>query len=145
MGTTAYPKFSSKCSSQTHLLALSDGKFVSSITDGEHGSASMDYYNAPENDVRYRALYLIESISQGVHVAQMTTGGARLGDLTANVAVVPYVDGDTFEIYLDGAKRLRIQSLSPKHPHPHQNDPKAGASMLLLSSCARIYPEQSRT
>ncbi|KAE8305899.1 Glycosaminoglycan polysaccharide lyase [Giardia duodenalis] len=108
MGTTAYPKFSSKCSSQTHLFgSLSDGKFVSSITDGEHGSASMDYYNAPENDVRYRALYLIESISQGVHVAQMTTGGARLGDLTANVAVVPYVDGDTFEIYLDGAKKTQ--------------------------------------
>lgn len=108
MGTTASPKFSSKCSSQTHLFgSLSDGKFVSSITDGAHGSVSMDYYNAPENNVRYRTLYLIESISQGVHVAQMTTGGARLGALTANVAVIPYVSGDTFEIYLDGVKKTQ--------------------------------------
>lgn len=108
MGTTTNARFSSTCSSQTHLFgSLSDGKFVSSITDGSHGSAAMDYYNAPNNNVRYRTVYLIESISNGVHVVQMTAGGVSLGALTANVAVIPYVDGDTFEIYLDGVKKTQ--------------------------------------
>ncbi|ESU37611.1 Hypothetical protein DHA2_152664 [Giardia duodenalis] len=94
------------CSSQSHLYGtLSPGRFVSSITDGTHGSATMDYYNARSNTIRYKTIYLIESLREGLHVAQLTSTTTSSITLMANLATIPFGERDTTEVYIDGTKQ----------------------------------------
>ncbi|ESU37222.1 Hypothetical protein DHA2_152998 [Giardia duodenalis] len=94
------------CSSQSHLYGtLSPGRFVSSITDGTHGSATMDYYNARSNTIRYKTIYLIESFREGLHVAQLTSTTTSSITLMANLATIPFGERDTTEVYIDGTKQ----------------------------------------
>ncbi|EFO65638.1 Glycosaminoglycan polysaccharide lyase, putative [Giardia lamblia P15] len=94
------------CSSQTHLYGtLSPGRFVSSITDGTHGSATIDYYNARSNDIRYKTIYLMESLKEGLHVAQLTSTKTNSITLVTNLATVPFGNQDTIEVYIDRTKQ----------------------------------------
>ena len=94
------------CSSQTHLYGtLSDGRFVSSITDGAHGSATIDYRNAPFKDVQHKSIYLMESLKQGLHVAQLAFSNSNPVTLAANLATIPFGNKDIIEMYVNGVKQ----------------------------------------
>ncbi|EFO64767.1 Hypothetical protein GLP15_4186 [Giardia lamblia P15] len=94
------------CSSQTHLYGtLSPGRFVSSITDGTHGSATIDYYNSPHNDIRYKTIYLMESLKEGLHVVQLASSKKSPVALTANLATIPFSEHDKMEVYVDGVRK----------------------------------------